>query len=393
MNKIFAIAKKNALVRFSSPGQLIFFIVLPLVFTFALAGGPAGANAQDDRPKVAVVNESSSSAAAELMDAMRGSSAINASASARQQAQTAFENNDVATVLTIPQNFGEGERALNIKSQTNSLDAMAAERAISNVTSQTSRAQTAAYFAAQEAERIRPFASAADRQAFVSRAVTSAKEALTQSPSRLNVTQAVAAGATYDEAAQASAGQLITWALIPLLSVSAVFAYERARGTQKRAFATPTSKAHMLIGTIGGEFVIALVQMTLMVAFGVFALNLPWGRQPLALAAMLVAFGVCGAALGTMLGAFIKTEGQAQGLSIMLGMVMALLGGCWYPLEMFPESAQKAAQILPAFWAMRGLSDILVRGFELAGVLLPVGVLMAFAVVFLSVGVWRFRVE
>lgn len=153
----------------------------------------------------------------------------------------------------------------------------------------------------------------------------------------------MAAGATYDEAAQASAGQLITWVLIPLLSVSAVFAYERAKGTQKRAFATPTSKAHILIGTIGGEFVIALVQMTLMVAFGVFALNLPWGRQPLALAAMLIAFGVCGAALGTMLGAFIKTEGQAQGLSIMLGMVMALLGSCWCPAGDVPGERAKGS--------------------------------------------------
>lgn len=64
-----------------------------------------------------------------------------------------------------------------------------------------------------------------------------------------------------------------------------------------------------------------------------------------------------------MLGAFIKTEGQAQGLSIMLGMVMALLSGCWYPLEFFPDAAQKAAQVLPTYWAMRGLSDILARGW------------------------------
>lgn len=395
MNKIFAIAKKNMLVRFSSPSQLLFFIVLPLIFTFVLGGGAAGAGvaAQDARPRVAVVNESSSSAAAELMDALRDSSAIAASELTREQAQTALDNRDVATILTIPKNFGAGGWALAIKSQANSLNAQAAERAIANIASQTSRAQTAANFAAQEAGRIKPFASEADRAAFVNRAATSAKQMLAQAPSRLNVTHAVAAGATYDDEAQASAGQLITWTLIPLLSISAFFAYERAQGTQKRAFATPTSKAQLLIGTIGGEFFTAMIQMGLMVAFGIFVMGLGWGRQPVALVVMLVALGLAGASMGVMLGAFVKTEGQAQGLSIMLGMVLALLGGCWYPLEMFPQSAQTAAQITPTYWAMRGMSDILARGVGLQGALLPAGMLMAFAAVFLSIGVWRFRVE
>ena len=40
--------------------------------------------------------------------------------------------------------------------------------------------------------------------------------------------------------------------------------------------------------------------------------------------------GLAPAVLGTMLGTFIKPEGQASGLSLMLGMVMALMGGCWF---------------------------------------------------------------
>jgi hypothetical protein len=38
MKKIFAIAWKDAIVRFASSSELLFFIVLPLVFTFLLAG-------------------------------------------------------------------------------------------------------------------------------------------------------------------------------------------------------------------------------------------------------------------------------------------------------------------------------------------------------------------
>lgn len=39
MKKIFAIAWKDAIVRFGSSAELLFFIILPIVFTFLLAGG------------------------------------------------------------------------------------------------------------------------------------------------------------------------------------------------------------------------------------------------------------------------------------------------------------------------------------------------------------------
>jgi hypothetical protein len=99
------------------------------------------------------------------------------------------------------------------------------------------------------------------------------------------------------------------------------------------------------------------------------------------------------ATLGTTLGTFAKTESQASGLSIMAGMVTALLGGCWYPLELFPKSVQHIVQILPTTWAMRGLLDIVLRGQGLVTVLPIAGVLAAFAAVFFAVGIWRFRYE
>ncbi|MBK9207590.1 MAG: ABC transporter permease [Anaerolineales bacterium] len=48
MKKIFAIAWKDAIVRFASSSELIFFIILPLIFTFLLAGGTPS-NDDDNR--------------------------------------------------------------------------------------------------------------------------------------------------------------------------------------------------------------------------------------------------------------------------------------------------------------------------------------------------------
>jgi ABC-2 type transport system permease protein len=77
----------------------------------------------------------------------------------------------------------------------------------------------------------------------------------------------------------------------------------------------------------------------------------------------------------------------------MLGMVMALLGGCWYPIELFPAFVQTAVKILPTSWAMQGMLDIVLRGQDLGGVLPEAGVLLGFAALFFGIGVWRFRYE
>ena len=193
--------------------------------------------------------------------------------------------------------------------------------------------------------------------------------------------------------ANSSAGQLITWVFIPLIGLAGMFAYERQKGTLRRLLTTPTSQATFLVGTITGQVITALVQMGLLVGFGILVMHVNWGHSPLALVVMLVASALAAAALGTMLGTFVKTEGQASGLSVMLGMVMALLGGCWYPLELFPQAVQNAVKILPTTWSMQGLLDIILRGANVAAILPEAGVLLGFAAIFFAVGAWRFRYE
>ena len=134
--------------------------------------------------------------------------------------------------------------------------------------------------------------------------------------------------------------------------------------------------------------------MALLVAFGILVMSVNWGQNSrLALALLLVASALAAAALGTMLGTFVKTASQANGLSIMLGMVMALLGGCWYPMELFPEVVRNVVKVLPTTWAMQGMLDMVLRGQGVAGVLPEAAVLLGFAAIFFGVGIRRFRYE
>ena len=397
MKKIFEIALKDTLIRFTGWSEWLFFLILPIVFTVVLAGGTGGST--DNRVRLVVVDQASSPLSADLLAALAKSQAVRPDLLTLAQANGQFSQRSASAVLTIPVEFDlahleQGSIPLDLRQQPNAMDAMVAQRAVLSVISRVSSAADIANQSVAKAEQIRPFASAADRQAYFNDALKQAQSLLSAAPGRITESK----GATkdpvpYNPRTNSSAGQLITWVFIPLIGISGMFAFERQKGTLRRLLTTPTHKSTYLLGTIFGQVLTALVQMLLLILFGIIVMKLNWGSQPLALAVMMVCGALAAAALGTTLGTFVKTEGQANGLSLMTGMVMALLGGCWYPLEMFPQTVQNLVKVLPTTWAMRGLLDIVLRGQGLKAILPDAGILLGFAVVFFGIGIWRFKYE
>ena len=327
------------------------------------------------------------------------STAVRTEAYPLAEAEDLLDSRRASVVLILPadldiQSIQDGTAQVDFRQLPNNLDATIAERSVQTAIRSVSSALNAANNSVKEAEIKKPFASDAERQAYFDASLELAQSIQKDSPERVNVIE----GSTpdkidYDPRANASAGQLITWVFIPLFGISALFAYERQQGTLRRILTTPTSKAVFLLGTISGQVVMALVQMSLLILFAIFVMKLSWGNDPLALFVILTAAALAAGAIGTSMGTFIKTEGQASGLSIMMGMVMSLLGGCWYPLELFPSVVQNIVKVLPTTWAMQGLLDLALRGGGLMQILPETGVLLGFAAVFFSIGVMRFRYE
>jgi len=398
MKKILNIIWKDTILRFSSKSELIFFLILPIVFTFILAGGTGNQNA-DNRIRLLVADQAQSPLSAQIIAELEKSETVRPDVLALDKAESEFEARNAAVLLVIPADCDSatlrtGEIVLDLRQMPNNLNAQAAQRAVQGVLYRLGSAVSIAKDAVIEAEKIRPFTSDADRQAYFEAALESAQTLMNEAPDRVDV---VLGGTKdpiqYDPRANSSAGQMITWVFIPLIGISALFAYERQRGTLRRLLTTPTGKGTYLLGTILGNVLWALVQMTLLMTFGALVMKVNWADDPAAMAVVMTASALAAAALGTMLGTFVKTEGQASGLSIMLGMVMSLLGGCWYPIELFPEVVRTVVKVLPTTWAMQGMLDILLRGQGVVGILPVAGVLLGFAAVFFMVGIWRFKYE
>jgi ABC-2 type transport system permease protein len=397
MAKIVAIAWKDTLLVFSSRSQLLFFIILPVIFTYSLAS--AFGDGQDSSLiALAVVDQDGSQLSAALVEQLSAGGTVAPELLPREEALSRFADEKVAALLTIPAGFEasllNGQPAeVTLQEAFNDFNAQAAGQAVERAVAAVSRPLLIGQSTVSALEAQQPFDSDLSRTAVFKESVGLAQEALAATPERIKVTRPEATNDSYDPLVQASVGQLVTWVFIPLLSASALFATERRRGTLQRLVVSPVRKSTFLLGAVGGQLGQALVQMALLVGFGVYVMKVNWGHSVPALAVMLVLFGLASVALGVTLGTFVKSESQASNISIAAGMVMALLGGAWFPMEMFPEGAKTVAKVLPTNWAMEGLTELVLRGGGLADILLPAAVLGGFAVVFLTVGAWRFRYE
>jgi len=398
MKKIFAIAWKDAVIRFASSSELLFFIILPVVFTFLLAGGTPSGN-EDNRIRLLVVDEANTPISKEIIKELENSSAVRPEVATRAVAQSQFDERRASAVFIIPagintESLQNASAEVELLQQPNNINATVAERAVLTAVRSVSSAVSAAQNSVKQREARQAFASEREKQAYFESSLEMAQSIQEDAPERVTVVEGLTEDQIeYDPRANSSAGQLITWVFIPLFGISALFAYERQQGTLRRLLTTPAHKATFLLGTISGQVAMALVQMFLLVGFGILVMKLNWGREPLALFFLLLASALAAAAFGTTMGTFIKTEGQASGLSIMFGMVFALMGGCWYPLELFPPAIQNDVKVLPTTWAMQGMLDLGLRGGGLQDILPESGVLLGFAVIFFSVGVMRFRFE
>src|SRR5215510_413156 len=100
MKKIFAIVWKDAIIRFASRSELLFFIILPIVFTFLLAGGTPSGN-EDNRFRLPVVDEANTDISKQIVSELEGSTAIRPELLTRNEAQKQFDDRRASAVLII----------------------------------------------------------------------------------------------------------------------------------------------------------------------------------------------------------------------------------------------------------------------------------------------------
>jgi ABC-type multidrug transport system permease subunit len=187
--------------------------------------------------------------------------------------------------------------------------------------------------------------------------------------------------------AQSVPGIMTFTVLMMTLIYGAVFlTIEKREGMLKRQLTLPISRTTILSGKVLGRVFVAMLQIAILVIAGRFLFHLDFGHSAAALFALLIGYAFAVAGISTFLGAILANPEQASIVGWLASMVMAAMGGCWWPSEVMPEWLRQAAHVFPTTWAMDGLHALISfgRGFE--AVVLPCAVLVGFGAVFSWVG-------
>lgn len=193
---------------------------------------------------------------------------------------------------------------------------------------------------------------------------------------------------------QAVPGTMVMFTMLVLLTSGAVLlVLEREKGLLRRLAATPIRRRSVVIGKWTGKMALGVVQLGFAVAAGTWLFGVEWGDAPASVAAVLVGWAAFNASLGLLLGNAARTEAQTTGVGVLASLVLAALGGCWWPIEVTPAWMQTVALALPTGWTMDALHNLMSFGYGPASVLPHLAALAAgtLAVGWASVRTFRYH--
>jgi ABC-type multidrug transport system permease subunit len=154
-------------------------------------------------------------------------------------------------------------------------------------------------------------------------------------------------------------GTIVMFIMMMVLIYGGVFVMiDRQRGIIKRIMFSSTTIPQLWTGKFLGRLINGLVQAFVLVAVGKLFFNLNLGNTILA-ALIILTFSVTIAALSIIYGSIFRKEQVIVGLSILTSNIFAALGGCWWPIEVVPDTIRTIGKFTPAYWAMDAFHQII----------------------------------
>lgn len=179
----------------------------------------------------------------------------------------------------------------------------------------------------------------------------------------------------------------ILWAILGCAAGFAIsMVQERTAGTLLRLRVAPVTRGQVLAGKGLACFLACIAVSLLLLGFGrlVFGLRI---LNPAVLGAAIVSTALCFVGVMMLLSVAGRTENSVSGAGWAVLLVFAMLGGGMVPLFVMPAWMQKLSHASPVKWGILSIEGGIWRGFTLAEVALPCGILLAVGAVCFAIGV------
>jgi ABC-2 type transport system permease protein len=160
--------------------------------------------------------------------------------------------------------------------------------------------------------------------------------------------------------AQSVAGMTVMMLMFGLMACSITLLQERDQGTLRRLLVSGAPRPALLFGKFLYCLCVGLLQLAIMFGYGELVFGVGTFRDPVTLVVLAVTWAAAATAFGMLIAVWAGTQKQAEGLSTMLILVMAALGGCWFPIQIadLPWWAEVVTHATLTHWAMTGFQGM-----------------------------------
>jgi len=172
---------------------------------------------------------------------------------------------------------------------------------------------------------------------------------------------------------------------------------ERETGTLRRLLAGPIPRGAIIAGKMLAYMLLVCLQVVVLFGVGSIFFGMPLGKSPVALVLLTLVLALVATAMGMLVAALTKTPKQADNVGMVLGFVLAGIGGC---IAMTPTPITRSegfmsvlSRLTPHAHAVEGYYSLMAENATLTQVLPEIGILLAMAVVFFLIAMWRFEFE
>jgi len=133
-------------------------------------------------------------------------------------------------------------------------------------------------------------------------------------------------------------------------------------GKIRRIVLSPTGMKDLFFAQVSSRLLWSVLQVVVVGTTATLLFKIQWELPVVATASLLLVYMGTATALGMLFATFFDNPEKATGLGVIVSLVMAAVGGCWWPLEIVPGPMKIAALFTPTGLTMDAFGEFLAYG-------------------------------
>jgi ABC-2 type transport system permease protein len=373
MSSVLTLLKKDFLRLRRDRVALLLLFIVPLAL-IVLFGQVFGVNRSDSGPvgvPLAVVNESSSAAAARLLAALQAEPAFHiVTDHGEGDLRRLMRDNQFRFALILPPDLLQADRVglhlVFLSNPRNAIETSTVYGILQKVIFTTAP------------ELLLPSAAVTQGPSMMERLVKIDRE------------QVIGRDVRSPQATQIVGGWAMQFLLFALSNSAAAIYMEKELGLYQRLLSAPVTRAQIVWSKFIYGVLLGVIQLVLLFFGGsvLYGIDVIHHLGPLLLVCALAA-ATC-TAFGLLIAAIMPTAEASRGTATLLILLMSAVGGAWFPVSFMPAFIQRVSALTPVYWSIRGFEQVLWSHDSVAQLLPTLGILAGIAAAVMAFASWRF---